>query len=91
VIFSVASLQAVSKGKVVKVEYVARYGSCAEFTGVDNVHIAIMRNKFGATAHPNSETADKLSGSFKGKNVSGTLGSSVTTGGLHPTARSVQV
>lgn len=74
----------VSKGKVVKVDYVAKYGSCGEFTGVDNVQIQIKSNKFSATVHPNSETVDKLSGSFKGKNVRGTLSSLVTTGGIHP-------
>jgi hypothetical protein len=75
----------VSKGNVVEVDYVAKYGPCGEFSGVDKVHIAIKRDKFSATVHPNSETVDKLSGSFKGKNVSGTLSSSVTTGGIHPT------
>lgn len=74
----------VSKGKVVKVDYVAKYGSCGEFTGVDNVQIQIKSNKFSATVHPNSETVDKLSGSFKGKNVRGTLSSLVTTGGIQP-------
>jgi hypothetical protein len=75
----------VSKGNVVEVDYVAKYGPSGEFSGVDKVHIAIKRDKFSATVHPNSETVDKLSGSFKGKNVSGTLSSSVTTGGIHPT------
>ena len=75
----------VSKGKVVKVAYVAKYGSCGEFSGVDKAHIAIRHNKFRATVHPNSETVDKLSGSFEGKSVSGTISSSVITGGIHPT------
>lgn len=74
----------VSKGKVVKVGYTARYGSCGELIGADNVKIAIKDNKFGATVHPNSETVDKLSGTFKGQKVSGALTSTVTTGGIHP-------
>jgi hypothetical protein len=74
----------VSKGKVVSVDYIAKYGSCGEFNGVDIVHAAIIRNKFSATGHPDAEVTDKLSGSFKGKNVSGTLSSLVSTGGLHP-------
>jgi hypothetical protein len=76
----------VSKGKVVKVAYVAKYGSCGEFTGVDRAQLAIRSNKFSATVHPNSATVDKLTGRFKGKNLSGTLSSKVTTGGIHPTA-----
>lgn len=75
----------VSKGKVVKVDYTASYGSCGELTGTDKVKIAIKSNKFSATVHPNSETVDKLSGTFKGENISGTLSSAVTTGGIHPT------
>jgi hypothetical protein len=75
----------VSGGKVVKVGYVARYGSCGEFTGADKVKIAIKSNKFSATVHPNSETVDKLSGSFKGQKVAGTLTSTVTEGGIHST------
>ena len=75
----------VTKGKVVKVGYVASYGSCGEFIGTDKVKIAIKRNRFSATVHPNSETVDKISGSFKGQKVSGTLNSTVTTGGIHPT------
>jgi hypothetical protein len=74
----------VSKGKVVKVTYAAKYGSCGEFTGVDKVQIAIKNNKFSATVHPNSETIDKLRGSFKRKKVSGTLSSSLMFGGIHP-------
>ena len=75
----------VSDGKVVKVDYVAGYGSCGEFIGTDKVKIAIKGNKFSATVHPNSETVDKLSGRFKGQKVTGTLQSTVTTGGIHPT------
>jgi hypothetical protein len=75
----------VSKAKVVAVHYIAKYGSCGEFQGVDTAHIAIKANKFSATVHPNSETVDKLSGRFKGANLSGTLDSTVTTGGIHPT------
>ncbi len=75
----------VTNGKVVKVGYVASYGSCGEFIGTDKVKIAIKSNKFSATVHPNSETVDKISGSFKGQKVSGTLTSTVTTGGIHPT------
>jgi hypothetical protein len=73
----------VSKGKVVRVDYVAKYGSCGELSGADKVKIAIKGNTFSATVHPNSETVDKLSGSFKGKKLSGTLSSSVTLGGIH--------
>jgi hypothetical protein len=75
----------VSKAKVVKVGYTAKYGSCGEFIGTDNVKIAIKNNKFSATVHPNSETVDKLSGTFNGQKVSGSLTSTVTTGGIHPT------
>jgi hypothetical protein len=55
------------------------------FLGEDAVHIPIKANKFSATVHPNSKTVDKLSGSFKGASLSGTLFSSTTTGGIHPT------
>jgi hypothetical protein len=75
----------VSGAKVVKVGYVAKYGSCGEFTGADNVKIAIKSNKFSATVHPNSETVDKVSGSFKGQKVTGSLVSTVTEGGIHTT------
>jgi hypothetical protein len=75
----------VSKGHVRKVSYVAEYGSCGEFDGSDTVKIAIKGNKFNATVHPNSETVDKLSGTFTDQRVSGTLTSTVTTGGIHPT------
>ena len=54
----------VSKGHVVKVSYVAEYASCGEFDGSDTVKIAIKGNKFNATVHPNSESVDKLSGTF---------------------------
>jgi hypothetical protein len=74
----------VSGAKVVKVGYSARYSSCGELIGTDKVKIAINSNKFSATVHPNSETVDKLSGTFKGSSVSGTLNSVVTTGGIHP-------
>lgn len=74
----------VSGGKLVKVDYAAVYGSCNELLGTDKVKIAIKSNKFSATVHPNSETVDKLSGTFKGQKVSGTLTSTVTTGGIHP-------
>lgn len=74
----------VSKGKVVKVNYIAKYGSCGKFIGADKVSIAIKDDKFKATVHPNSETVDKLSGTFKGQKVTGTLNSTVTTGGIHP-------
>ena len=74
----------VSGGKVTKVDYVAKYGSCGEFDGADKVKIAVKGNKFSATVHPNSETVDKLSGKFKGTSVSGSLNSVVTTGGIHP-------
>jgi hypothetical protein len=74
----------VSGGKVTKVDYAAEYGSCDEFTGADKVKIAIKGNKFSATVHPNSETVDKLSGTFKGSKLSGSLSSVVTTGGIHP-------
>ncbi len=75
----------VSKGHVRKVSYVAEYGSCGEFDGSDTVKIAIKGNKFNATVHPNSETVDKLSGTFTDQRVSGALTSTVTTGGIHPT------
>jgi hypothetical protein len=75
----------VSKGHVVKVSYVADYGSCGAFDGSDGVKIAIKGNKFNATVHPNSETVDKLSGTFTDHRVSGALNSTVTTGGIHPT------
>jgi hypothetical protein len=75
----------VSKGHVRKVSYVAEYGSCGEFDGSDTVKIAIKGNKFNATVHPNSETVDKLSGSFTDQRISGALTSTVTTGGIHPT------
>lgn len=75
----------VSNGRVVKVSYVAKYGSCGEFDGSDAVKIAIKGNKFNATVHPNSETVDKLSGTFTNRRVSGALTSTVTTGGIHPT------
>jgi hypothetical protein len=75
----------VSKGKLVKFDYAARYGSCGELTGADNPRIAIKHQKFSATVHPNSETTDRLSGTFVGTNVTGILNSSVTTGGIHPT------
>lgn len=74
----------VSKGHVVKVSYVAEYGSCGKFDGSDTVKIAIKGNKFNATVHPNSESVDKLSGTFTGQRVSGALNSTVTTGGIHP-------
>lgn len=75
----------VSKGHVVKVTYVAEYGSCGEFDGSDVAKIPINGNKFNATVHPNSETVDKLSGTFAHQRVSGSLTSTVTTGGIHPT------
>jgi hypothetical protein len=75
----------VSQGKVVKVGYVARYGSCGQPMGADKVKIQIKNNKFSATVHPNSETVDKISGSFNGTKVSGTIHSTVTLGGIHPT------
>ena len=82
----------VSNGHVVKVGYVAQYGSCGELEGSDKVKIAIKGNKFSATVHPNSETVDKLSGTFTGHKVSGALNSTVTTGGIHPmTCRSGKV
>lgn len=74
----------VSKGHVVKVSYVAEYASCGEFDGSDTVKIAIKGNKFNATVHPNSESVDKLSGTFTRQRVSGALNSTVTTGGIHP-------
>lgn len=74
----------VSKGNVSRVTYFAKYGSCGEFSGIDNMKIAIKNNKFSKTVHPNSEVVDKLSGSFKGKNVSGTLSSVLSLGGIHP-------
>jgi hypothetical protein len=74
----------VTGGKVVKVDYSATYGSCGELINTDKVKIAIKSNKFSATVHPNSETVDKLSGNFKGQNLSGTVNSTVTTGGIHP-------
>lgn len=74
----------VSNGHVRKVSYVAEYGSCGEFDGSDTVNIAIKGNKFNATVHPNSETVDKLSGTFTDQRVSGALTSTVTTGGIHP-------
>jgi hypothetical protein len=73
----------VSNGHVQKVTYVAKYGSCGEFDGTDNVKIAIKDNKFSATVHPNSETVDKLSGTFTGAKLNGSLTSTVTTGGIH--------
>ncbi len=75
----------VSRGKVVRFDYIARYGSCGEFTGADKLNVAIKRSKFSVIVHPNSETSDKLNGRFNGKNLKGTLTSSVTTGGIHPT------
>lgn len=74
----------VSNGHVQKVTYVAQYGSCGEFDGADNVKIVIKDNKFNATVHPNSETVDRLSGTFTGQKLSGSLISTVTTGGIHP-------
>jgi hypothetical protein len=74
----------VSKGKVVKVDYFARFGSCGELSAVDKVKIAIKGGKFSATVHPNSEAVDKLTGRFKGQAVSGTLSSVVMLGGIHP-------
>ncbi|MDQ6806727.1 MAG: hypothetical protein M3065_17590 [Actinomycetota bacterium] len=73
----------VTGGKVVKVVYFAKYGACGDFSGQDKVAITIKNNKFSATVHPNSETVDQVSGTFKGKAVSGTLSSTVITGGLH--------
>jgi hypothetical protein len=72
----------VSNSKVVKVAYTAKYGACGEFTGSDKVAIGIRRGAFSATVHPNSETVDKLAGSFKGEKVTGTISSTVTTGGI---------
>ena len=63
----------------------AEYGSCGKFDGSDTVKMAIKGNKFNATVHPNSETVDKLSGTFTDQRVSGALTSTVTTGGIHPT------
>ena len=73
----------VSNGKIAKLAYVIKYGSCGEFSGADT-HISIERNKFSATIHPNSEVTDKLSGTFRGRAVSGTLSSSLALGGIHP-------
>jgi hypothetical protein len=75
----------VANGKVVGVDYTAKYGSsCGELIGTDKVKIAITNNRFSATVHPNSETVDKLGGTFKRNHVTGTLNSTVTTGGIHP-------
>lgn len=73
----------VSNGKVVKVNYDLMYGSCGGFTGQDKVALAIKNNKFSGTAHPNAETVDKLSGTFNGNNLTGTVSSTVKTGGTH--------
>lgn len=82
----------VSNGKVVKVTYTVKYGSCGTFSDSDKAPIAITNNTFSATEHPNSETVDKLSGSFNGKSVSGSLSSALSLGGIHPrTCRSGRV
>jgi hypothetical protein len=74
----------VSKGKVSYVFYTAKYGKCGMTSASDNVQIRLRHNRFGATAHPNAETVDKISGRFRGKNLSGTLSSTISTGGIHP-------
>ncbi|MDQ6778058.1 MAG: hypothetical protein M3071_18015 [Actinomycetota bacterium] len=76
----------VNSGKVVNVNYIAKYGSCGEFTGnKGKVALAITNNKFSGTAHLNSETVIKLAGSFfLGNSVKGTLSATLTTGGIHP-------
>jgi hypothetical protein len=75
----------VSRGNVTKVFYTAKYGKCGTLSALDNVQIRLRHNKFNTTVRPNSETVDKVSGRFRGKNLSGTLSSSVRTGGIHPT------
>jgi hypothetical protein len=74
----------VSGGKVVRFAYSATYGACGDASGVDKVKIVIKKNKFSATVHPNSEVVDKLSGTFKGNKVTGTITSSLAEGGIHP-------